>query len=146
MIFLTGSSQRFFKLQPVQIPRPSSRAWLLSTETFLRQLKKCKVPPADNVHIITIANSFYTRVRLRCLCWLAYWSILLAILRTCKKRALSFIWPGISLVKLHYPLFLTVGQSVSCVKFMRFKIINSVKRKTLFLLCNIGCIASSIKY
>ena len=37
----------------------------------LRQLKKCKVPWSDIVHIYLRANSLYTRVRLRCLCWFA---------------------------------------------------------------------------
>ena len=68
------------------------------------------------IMFISLLSLIRTRVRLRCLCWLSYWSILLAILRTCKKRALSIIWPGISyetaLDKAALPThFLTVGQS-----------------------------------
>ena len=75
----------------------------------LRQLKKCKVPSADIVHI------YCALIRTPPLSLLACLSILLAILRTCKKGP----FPSFGLVfrmkqhltKLHYPLSHTVGQS-----------------------------------
>ena len=81
----------------------------------LRQLKKCKVPSADiNCSCLLRTYSLHTRVRLRYLL-LTCLSILRAILRTYKKGP----FPSFGLVfrmkqhltKLHYPLFLTVGQS-----------------------------------
>ena len=75
----------------------------------LRQLKKCKVPSADIVHIYCALIHTPPLSLLTCL------SILFAILRTCKKGP----FPSFGLVfrmkqhlkKLHYPLSQTVGQS-----------------------------------
>ena len=79
----------------------------------LRQLKKCKVLSADIVHIYCTLISLYQSMPPLSL--LTGLRILLAILRMCKKRP----FPSFGLVfhmkqlltKLHYPLFLTVGQS-----------------------------------
>ena len=81
----------------------------------LRQLKKCKVPSADIVNvycalirsIIEYASAVFAGLPKYLACYL----------ENVQKRAFSIIWPGISYetcphsTKLHYPLFLTVGQS-----------------------------------
>ena len=79
----------------------------------LRQLKKSKVPSADIVHIYCALISSI----------LEYASAVFAVLpkdlacylENVQKRALSIIWPVFCmkqhLTKLHYPLFMTVGQS-----------------------------------
>ena len=80
----------------------------------LRQLKKSKVPSAD------IAYVYCALIRTPPLCLLTCLSIFLAILRTCKKGP----FPSFDLVfrmkqhltKLHYPLFLTVGQFIGKVR------------------------------
>ena len=80
----------------------------------LRQIKKCKVPSADIVHIFcALIRSILEYAPPLSL--LACLSILLAISKTCKKGP----FPSFGLVfcmrqhltKLHYPLFLTLGQS-----------------------------------
>ena len=74
------------------------------------QLKKCKVPSADIVHIycaiirsiIEYASAVFADLPKYLACYL----------ENVQKRALSIIWPGISHeTALHYPFFLTVGQS-----------------------------------
>ena len=87
----------------------------------LRQLKKCKVPSADIVHIYCALIRSILEYASAVLSLLTYLLYLACYLENVQKRPLSIVWPGISYeTALDKAALSTLSdrRAVSCIKFI----------------------------
>ena len=87
----------------------------------LRQLKKCKVPSADIVHIYCALIRSILEYASAVLSLLTYLLYLACYLENVQKRPLSIVWPGISYeTALDKAALSTLSdrRTVSCIKFI----------------------------